>query len=34
MDSEVADGIWAAIEPILPIPVDEHPLGCHNPRVG
>jgi transposase len=33
MDSEVADAIWAAIEPILPIPVDEHPLGCHNPRV-
>jgi transposase len=29
----VADAIWAAIEPILPIPVDEHPLGCHNPRV-
>jgi transposase len=33
MDSEVADAIWAAIEPILPIPVDEHPLGCHNRRV-
>ena len=33
MDPEVADAIWAAIEPILPIPVDEHPLGCHNPRV-
>ena len=27
MDPEVADAIWAAIEPILPIPVDEHPLG-------
>lgn len=33
MDPEAADAIWAAIEPILPIPVDEHPLGCHNPRV-
>ena len=33
MDSEVADAIWAAIEPMLPTPVDEHPLGCHNPRV-
>ena len=33
MDPEVADAIWAAIEPILPIPLDDHPLGCHNPRV-
>ena len=33
MDPEVADAIWAAIEPILPVPDDDHPLGCHNPRV-
>lgn len=33
MDPEVSDAIWAAIEPLLPTPVDEHPLGCHNPRV-
>ncbi len=33
MDPEVADAIWAAIGPILPIPVDENPLGCHDPRV-
>jgi transposase len=33
MDPEVSDAIWAAIEPILPTPVDDHPLGCHNPRV-
>lgn len=33
MDPEVADAIWAAIEPLLPVPVDDHPLGCHNPRV-
>lgn len=32
MDPEVADAIWAAIEPILPRPLDDHPLGCHNPR--
>lgn len=33
MDPEVGDAIWEAIEPILPIPDDDHPLGCHNPRV-
>ena len=33
MGPEVADAIWTAIEPILPIRVDDHPLGCHNPRV-
>jgi transposase len=33
MDPAVADAIWASIEPILPIPADVHPLGCHNPRV-
>jgi transposase len=33
MDPEVSDAIWAAIEPILPVPIDAHPLGCHNPRV-
>ncbi len=33
LDPEVADAIWAAIEPILPRPIDDHPLGCHNPRV-
>ena len=33
MDPEVSDAIWAAIEPILPTPADDHPLGCHNPRV-
>lgn len=25
--------VWAAIEPLLPVPVDHHPLGCHRPRV-
>jgi transposase len=33
MDPAVADAIWAAIEPILPVSADAHPLGCHNPRV-
>jgi transposase len=33
MDPEVSDAIWAAIEPLLPVPIDDHPLGCHNPRV-
>ena len=33
MDPQVSDAIWAAIEPILPTPADDHPLGCHNPRV-
>jgi transposase len=24
--------LWAAIQPRLPVPVDDHPLGCHRPR--
>lgn len=31
-DPEVVDAIWAAIEPLVPVPVDTHPLGCHRPR--
>jgi transposase len=34
LDPEAADAVWAAVEPLLPpVPVDEHPLGCHRPRV-
>jgi transposase len=34
LDPEVVDAVWAAVEPLLPAPrVDEHPLGCHRPRV-
>jgi transposase len=33
LDTEVVDAIWTAIEPLLPVPVDDHPLGCHNPRI-
>jgi len=28
----VVDAVWSAIEPRLPVVVDEHPLGCHRPR--
>jgi transposase len=33
LDPEVVDAVWAAIEPRLSAPTDEHPLGCHRPRV-
>jgi transposase len=33
LDPKVVDAVWAAIEPILPVRVDEHPLGCHRRRV-
>lgn len=33
LDPEVADAIWATIEPILPPPDRSHPLGCHNPKI-
>lgn len=32
-DPEVFDVIWAAVEPLLPPHRDDHPLGCHRPRV-
>src|SRR5262249_18066348 len=32
-DPEVVDTIWAAIEPLVPMPVETHPLGCHRPRL-
>ena len=32
LDPKVLDAVWAAIEPLVPVPVDEHPLGCHRPR--
>ena len=28
----VVTAIWAAIEPRLPVVLDEHPLGCHRPK--
>ena len=33
LEPEVVDAIWATIEPLLPIPADTHPLGCHRRRV-
>lgn len=32
LDPEVKDIIWKAIEPLIPIPVDTHPLGRHRRR--
>ena len=32
LDPEVLDTVWAAIEPLVPLVVDGHPLGCHRPR--
>ena len=33
LDPEVVDAIWAAIEALLPVADDGHPLGCHNPKI-
>ena len=33
LDPEVMDAMWAAAEPLLPCCDDDHPLGCHNPRI-
>lgn len=32
LDPEVFDTVFAAIEPLLPVPPETHPLGCHRPR--
>jgi transposase len=32
LDPEVVDTVWTAIEPLVPVPVECHPLGCHRPR--
>lgn len=31
--ADVVDAIWETIEPMIPTPVDDHPLGCHRRRV-
>jgi transposase len=33
LEPEVADTIWRALQPLLPTPIESHPLGCHRPRV-
>jgi transposase len=30
---EVVDAVWAPVEALLPARDDDHPLGCHRPRV-
>ena len=32
LDPEVKDVVWKGIEPIIPVPVDNHPLGRHRRR--
>ncbi len=32
LDPEMFNTVWIAIEPLIPEPADEHPLGCHRPR--
>lgn len=29
----ISDALWAKIQPLLPLPEDHHPLGCHRKRV-
>lgn len=33
LDSEVVDATWAAIGPLVPVPVDNHPTGGHRRRI-
>jgi transposase len=33
LEPEVVDAVWAAIEALVPPSADDHPLGCHRPRV-
>ena len=34
LDPRVVDAVWTAVAGLLPPPpVDEHPLGCHRPRI-
>lgn len=33
LDPEVVDVVWETIEPMIPVPVEDHPLGCHRRRV-
>jgi transposase len=32
LDPQVKDAVWAAFEPLIPTPVDRHPLGTHRRR--
>lgn len=33
LEPRVVDAIWKTIEPLIPVHVDDHPLGCHRPRI-
>ena len=33
LDPEVVDAVWMAIEPRIPVPVDNHPTGGHRRRI-
>src|SRR5436305_428957 len=33
LEADVVDAVWAATEPLLPVQLDDHPLGCHRRRV-
>jgi transposase len=33
LEPEVVDAVWTAIEGLIPPLRDDHPLGCHRPRV-
>jgi transposase len=33
LDREVVDAVWEAVTCLIPVPVDDHPLGCHRPRI-
>ena len=32
LEAEMVEVLWAAFEPLLPLPDRSHPLGCHRPR--
>ena len=33
LEAEVVDAVWAAVEPRVPVPVDNHPTGGHRRRI-
>jgi len=33
LEPEVIDTVWAGIEPLVPVHVETHPLGCHRRRI-
>jgi transposase len=33
LEPEVVDAVWEAVKYLIPVPVDDHPLRCHRPRI-